>query len=230
MVRLRQLSRIAFGLHIALGLAVIVGLLVSPPLVIGPNRLREAVEHLEEFDWRWLIIGPAVFVWTMPVIAVVAFLQARRAGVEVERVRELVTTLLQNRQIPILVDVDAKVPVLVAAPLRMPIELNTRMSVDETIDIETEVPIRTTLPLDTYVETSVFGIGSVKIPIRAQIPIDLVLPIVGKIRVRSAGLPVHIKDEVVVQLPEFEVPIRSRIETRIDLLDTLKAAEEHLRK
>jgi hypothetical protein len=230
MLRLRQLSRIAFGLHIALGLVVVVGLLVSPPLVIGPARLRDVVEHVEEFDWRWLLIGPASFVWIMPVIAVLAFLQARKAGLEVERVRELVSTLLQNRQIPILVDVDTKVPVLVAAPLRMPIELNTRMSVDETIDIETEVPIRTTLPLDTYVETSVFGIGSVKIPIRAQIPIDLVLPIIGKIRVRSAGLPVHIKDEVVVQLPEFEVPIRSRIETRIDLLDTLRAAEERLRK
>ena len=218
------------AVHVALGLIAIVGLLVSPPLVIGPNRLREAVEHLEEFDWRWLVIGPVVFVWGMPLVAVVAWIQARRAGLEVQRVRDLVTTLLQNRQIPIAVDVDAKVPVLIAEPLRIPVEINTRISVDETIDIETAVPIRTTLPLDTHVETSVFGIGTVKIPIRAQIPIDLVLPIVGKIRVRSSGIPVHVKDEAVVRLPQFEVPIRSRIETRIDLLDTLRAAEERLRK
>lgn len=230
MVRLRQLSRIAFALHVGVGLIVIVGLLVSPPLVIGPNRLRDAVEHIEGFDWRWLLIGPVVFVWTMPMAAVVAFLQARKAGVEVQKVRELVTTLLHNRQIPIAVDVDAKVPVFIAEPLRIPVEINTRISVDETIDIETAVPIRTTLPLDTHVETSVFGIGTVRIPIRAQIPIDLVLPILGKIRIRSAGIPVHVKDEAVVQLPQFEVPIRSRIETRIDLLDTLRAAEERLRK
>jgi len=41
---------------------------------------------------------------------------------------------------------------------------------------------------------------------------------------------VHLKDQCVVALPTFDVPIRSRIETRIDLLDNLRMAEQHLRK
>ena len=144
--------------------------------------------------------------------------------------RSLVSGLLQNRQIPIAVDVDARVPVQIETELHVPVELKTKIPVDENIDIETSVPIRTSLPLDTVIETSVFGIGSIKIPIRATVPIDLVLPIVGKIRVRSEGLPVHIQEEVLVRLPAFEVPIRSRIETRVDLLDSLRAAEKVVRE
>lgn len=226
MTRLRQLLRIAFALHVVLGLAVIGALLLSPPLVIGADRLKDVVE----FDFRWLVLVPVLLIWGIPIAVIVIGLQARRAGLEIQRVRDLVSNLLQNRQIPIAVDVDTRVPVRIEAALRVPVELNTRIPVDELIDIETQVPIRTVLPLDTDIETSVFGLGKIKIPIRAQLPINIVLPIVGKIRVKSAGLPVHLKEEVIVQLPTFEVPIRSRIETRIDLLDTLRAAEERLRK
>lgn len=226
MTRLRKLLRIAFAVHVVLGLAAIIGVLASPPMVIGIDRLNEVVA----FDFRWVVLVPVALIWAIPIAGVLISLQVRRAGVEVQRVRELVSNLLQNRQIPIAVDVDTRVPVRIEAAMRIPVELNTRIPVDETIDIETQVPIRTTLPLDTVIETSVFGLGTLKVPIRAQLPIDLVLPIVGKIRVRSAGLPLHLKEEVLVQLPPFEVPIKSRLETRIDLLDTLRAAEERLRK
>lgn len=226
MSRLRQLLRIAFAVHVVVGLVGIFALLFVPPLTIGADGLAGLVE----FDWRWVLLVPLVVVWGVPVIAVATWRRATSAGVEVQRVRELVSNLLQNRQIPVLVDVDVRVPVRIAQAMRVPVELNTRIAVDELIDIETSVPIRTILPLDTDIETSVFGLGTIKIPIRAQLPIDLILPIVGKIRVKSAGLPVHLKEEVIVQLPEFEVPIKSRLETRIDLLDTLRAAEERLRK
>lgn len=226
MTKLRQALRIAFGVHVAVGLVAIVALLIAPPLVIGADRLNEVVE----FDFRWLVLIPVVLVWGIPIAAVAIGIQARRAGVELQRVRELVSTVLQNRQIPIAVDVDTRVPVVIEAALRIPVEINTRIPVDETIDIETQVPIRTVLPLDTEIETSVFGLGTIKIPIRAQLPLNLVLPVIGKIRVKSEGLPVNLKEEVTVRMPPFEVPIRSRIETRIDLLDTLRAAEERLLK
>jgi len=225
MTRLRQVLRIVFAVHVVVGLVGIGALLAAPPLTIGAGGLAGLVE----FDWRWVLLVPLVVVWGVPVVAVVTWRRASSAGVEVQRVRELVTSLLQNRQIPVLVDVDVRVPVKIEQALRVPVQLDTRIAVDELIDIETSVPIRTVLPLDTDIETSVFGLGTIKIPIRAQLPIDLVLPVVGKIRVRSAGLPVHLKEEVIVQLPEFEVPIKSRIETRVDLLDTLRAAEERLR-
>lgn len=225
MDRLRQGLRIAFALHVVLGLAIIVGILLAPPFVIGADRFNEVLT----FDFRWVLLVPSVLVWGLPLLAVLAWLQARRAGLEVQKVRELVSSRLQNRQIPVTVDVDVRIPVTIVEPMRVPVELNTRIPVDEQIDIETSVPIRTILPLDTDIETSVFGLGKIRVPIRAQLPIDLVLPIVGKIRVKSAGLPVHLKEEVVVHLPAFEVPLKTRLETRIDILDTLRAGEKLLK-
>jgi len=230
MARFRKLLRIAFVVHVVLGLFSIVALLASPPMVIGAGRFQQFATSVEELDWRWLLLLPVVLIWSVPLLAVLAWFRARRAGLEVERISAMVTTLLQNKSIPIAVDVDQIVPVKVLQPLRVPMDLRTKIAVDETIDIETTVPIDASLPLDTEVETSVFGIGTIKIPIRATVPLKLTLPVVGKIHVRSAGLPVHLKDEVTVQLPQFDVPIKSRLETRIDLLDNLKVATDHLRK
>ena len=185
MTRLRQVLRIAFAVHVVLGLAGIVTLIIAPPLTIG----AEGLAGLVQFDWRWILLVPLVIIWGVPLLAVVTWRRANSAGVEVQRVRELVSSLLANRQIPVLVDVDVRVPVKIDQPLRIPVELNTRIAVDELIDIETMVPIRVVLPLDTDIETSVFGLGKIRIPIKAQLPIDLNLPVVGKIRVKSAGLP-----------------------------------------
>ena len=230
MTRLRLALRITFAVYVIAGVAAIIGLLVSSPWVIGPGRVHEVLQHFEERDLRWWVLVPLVLLWGGPVLAVVSWFAVRSAGVEVERVRTLVSNLLENKQIPISVDVDTRVPVRVEAPLRVPVEINTLIPVDEMIDIETTVPIRTSLKLDTDVETSVFGIGTLKIPIRAMVPIDFMVPIIGKIRIRSPGLPVHLKEEAVVRMPEFEVPIRTRIETKIDLLDNLRVAEQALRK
>ena len=230
MLRFRQLLRIAFAVYLVAGAAAIIAMVISPPWVIGPGRFHEVMQNLEERDLRWWVLVPLVLLWGGPVVAVVSWFAVRSAGIEVERVRSLVSNLLENKQLPISVDVDARVPVRVEAPLRVPVEINTVIPVDEEIDIETTVPIRTSLKLDTDIETSVFGIGKLKIPIRAMVPIDLMLPIVGKIRIRSPGLPVHLKEEAVVTMPQFEVPIKTRIETRIDLLDNLRVAEQALRK
>lgn len=230
MSRWRQLLRALFGAHLLVGIVAIGAILVSPPWVIGEGRFNETARQLENLDWRWWVLVPVGLVWGLPIVAVAAFLRARSAGLEAEKVRKSVAALLQDRQIPIAVDVDTWVPVHVEEPMRVPVELDTKLAVDETIDIETSVPIRTELPLDTQVETSVFGIGVIKIPIRAKVPVDLVLPVVGKIRVRSNALHVRLKDEVVIRLPTFDVPIRSRIETRVDLLGSLRATEQELKK
>jgi hypothetical protein len=230
MNRLRQILRIGAFVHVVVGPVVMVLLFVSRPWVIGDGRVHEVLRTLEGIDWRWWVLIPVLVIWGLPIVAISAWLQARKSGVEAAKIRSVMESLLLNRQLPIAVDVDARVPVQVEAPLRIPIELDTKISVDEAIDIETMVPIRVDLPLDTVVETSVFGIGALKIPIRATIPLNLNLPIKGKIRVKSEGLPVRLKDECVVRLPVFEVPIRSRFETRIDLLDNLRTAEKQLRK
>ena len=230
MNRLRQVLRIGALVHVILGPLVLLLMFVSPPWVIGEGGVHEALRRLEGVDWRWWVLLPVLVVWGLPIIAISAWLKARSTGLEAQKIRSVMESLLLDRHLAIAVDVDAVVPVQVEAPLRIPIELDTKISVDESIDIETSVPIRVDLPLDTVVETSVFGIGAIKIPMRATIPLNLVVPIKGKIRVKSDALPVRLKDECVARLPLFEVPIRSRFETRIDLLDNLRTAEAQLRK
>lgn len=227
MNRLRQILRIGAVVHVVAGPLLMLLLFISPPWVIGDGNV---LRTLEGIDWRWWVLVPVLVIWGLPIVAISAWLQARRSGAEAAKIRSVMESLLLNRQLPIAVDVDAMVPVQVEAPLRIPIELDTKVAVDESVDIETMVPIRVDLPLDTVVETSVFGLGVLKIPIRATIPLNLQLPIKGKIRVKSEGLPVRLKDECVVRLPVFQVPIRSRFETRIDLLDNLRSAEKQLRK
>ena len=230
MKRLRQVLRVGAIVHIVTGPLAMILLFVSGPWVIGDGRVQEFLRTLEGIDWRWWVLVPVLVIWGLPIVALSAWMQARKTGADDAKTRSGIERLLLNRQLPIAVDVDARVPVQVEAPLRIPIELDTRLAIDELVDIEAVVPIRIDLPLDTVVETSVFGIGALKIPIRATIPLNLSLPIKGKIRVKSEGLPVKVKDECIVRLPVFEVPIRSRFETRIDLLDNLRTAEKELRK
>lgn len=230
MTRLAQALRIGALVHVVAGPVVLVLLLFSSPWTIGEGRVEHLLRELEAVDWRWWVMVPVLLVWGLPVVAVGAWWRARALGLETERLRTGLSSLLKDRQLPIAVDVDARVPVKVDAPLRVPVELATTLSVDEPVDIETSVPLRVDLPLDTVVETSVFGLGTLKVPIRATIPLDLVVPIKGRIRVKSDALPVRVKDECVVTLPVFEVPIKSRFVTRIDLLDNLRPAARRLRQ
>jgi hypothetical protein len=229
MNRLKQVLRIVGLVHVGLGPVLIAAVFFSSPWVIGEGRVQHALARFEDTDWRWWAMGLLLLVWGLPVLAVGAWLRARATGFESDRIRSRIEGLLVNRQVPISVDVDARVPVQVEEALRIPIELDTKLAIDEFIEIETMVPIHVTLPLDTDIETSVFGIGALKIPIRATIPLNLVLPIKGKIRIKSDALPVKLKDECIVRLPVFEVPIRSRFETRLDLLDNLRTAGKELR-
>lgn len=230
MKKLTQVLRIGAIVHVVTGPLVMLLLLISPPWIIGTGRVHELLSTVENLDWRWWVLAPVVLIWGLPIIAISAWLKARKTGLEAQKVRSAMESLLLDRQLPIAVHVDARVPVQVEAPLRIPIELDTKISIDELVAVETLVPIRVDLPLDTVIETSVFGIGALKIPIRATIPLNLVVPIKGNIRIKSEGLPVRLKDECVARLPVFEVPIRSRFETRIDLLDNLRTAEKELRK
>lgn len=230
MERFRQVLRIAALVHVGLGPVLVVIIMLSAPWEIGEGRIEEALRQIEGIDWRWWTIAAVVLAWGLPIVAVAAWLRARHVGLETEKIRQRIEGLLGDRQLPIMVDVDTRIPVKVTDALTIPIEVATRLALDELVDIETSVPLRVDLPLDTVIETSVFGLGTVKVPIRAKIPVDLVVPIAGKIRIKADALPVHIKDQCVARLPEFEVPIQTRLETRLALLDNLRAAEKELLK
>lgn len=225
----RPLLRALFGLHVVAGFATIVGILLSSPWSIGEGRFAEFILSFERLDFRWWVLAPLVMAWVGPIVLVLVLRQAHEAGLQIAQVRDAMRKLLEGRQIPMAVDVDARIPVRLDGPLRVPIELDTKVPIDEALEIETEVPVRVVLPIDTEVETKVL-LGTIKIPIRAQIPVDFLLPVKGTIRVRSAGMPVRLREETTVYMPEFEVPVRSRIETRVDLLGSLRFAEEALRR
>ncbi|MFO0599941.1 MAG: hypothetical protein U0228_31820 [Myxococcaceae bacterium] len=230
MERLRQALRILAYVHVGLGPVLVVMLLFSSPWIIGEGRIEESLRHLEDVDWRWWVIGLTVLLWGVPIVAVAGWLQARKAGLETSLLRNRIEHLLGDRQLPIAVDVDTRIPVKVEQPLTIPIDLATRLAFDELLEIETDVPLRVDLPLDTTIETSVFGIGAIKVPIRARIPVDMVVPIRGKIRIKTEALPVHIRDTCTAHLPVFDVPIQTRFETKLALLDNLRTAGKELRK
>lgn len=230
MARLKKLLRIAFATHVLAGIGVIAIILLAPRWTIGEGRFNELVRDVETFDWRWVLLVPAIGIWLAPIAIVLLWNKAREAGSKADQVRDIVAKLLEGRQMPVVVDVNARIPVVIEEPLRVPIELDTAVPVDQAVDIETTLPIRIELPIDTEVETKVFGLGALKIPIRARVPIDILLPVKGSIRVRSAGLPVQLRTEATVRLPPFEVPVVARIETRLDLLENLRLAESSLRK
>jgi hypothetical protein len=117
--------------HVGLGPLVVVLLLLSPPWVIGENRVLESLRTLEDTDWRWWVFGVFFVLWVVPIIAVAGYLQARKVGLETALIRQRFEALLGDKQLPISVDVDTKIPVLVAEPLRIPIEVNTKLAFDE---------------------------------------------------------------------------------------------------
>ncbi|MBL8923774.1 MAG: hypothetical protein JNJ54_33270 [Myxococcaceae bacterium] len=230
MQRLRHVTRVLAWVHVGLGPVLLVALAVSSPWVVGEGRIEEALKALESVDWRWWVMAAVVLAWGLPIVGVAALVQARKAGLETSRLQQRLEQVLSDRQLPISVDVDTRIPVKVEQALTIPIELATTLRFDEQVDIETAVPLRVDLPLDTTVETSVFGLGTLKVPIHARVPIDLVVPIKGKIRIKTDSLPVHISDQCTARLPEFEVPIHARLETKLGLLDNLRTARHELQK
>lgn len=221
---LKPALRAAFWVHVVGGLGLLVALLFASPLILGEGRIAAAMAGLERIDFRWALAPVVLLVWLLPIVAVVAWRQARRMEFD-----EALTRLLEKRSFPIQVDIDTRIPVHFDSRLRVPVELDTRLNLEEEIEIEAEVPIRTEIPIDAEVQTKVLGIGSLKVPIRTQVPVDMVLPVRARVRLTGKGLPIHLKEEAVVELPPIDVPLRSTIETRLQFLGTVKSALRALR-
>ena len=54
------------------------------------------------------------------------------------------------------------------------------------------------------------------------------MPFKGHTRVKASGVPVDLTRFGVVRLPEIEIPVRARIQARIDLLSNFESAESFL--
>lgn len=228
--RLLRILTLAFAVHIAVGALVLIALIIAPPLSIGTGSVDEFARRLEQLDFRWFVV-PVVFVaWVVPILATLAWRQASATGLELDRVRELLSGVLRDRAIPVTVDIHARMPVRFDEPLKVPVELHTHVTIDQEIEIEAEIPFRATVPIDAEVETTVLRFGTLKVPIRASIPIDVIVPFRAMVRIRAERIPVDIREEATIRMPPMELPIDARIESKLDLLANLKHGEELLRR
>jgi hypothetical protein len=221
--RVRILRSVFIG-YVLSGLLLLVVLSRSSPIAIGEGRFEGAVQDIERYDFKWWILGLATTAWLIPVGAVVVVESARRAGLDRERLRSAIREMLEHKNLPVIVDVDTRLPVALEGPLPVHVVLDTHIDIDDRIEIDATVPVALNLPIDTEVSTSVLGLGSVRIPIRATVPLNLTIPLRTSIGIRAKRLPIHLEEDAKVALPILEVPIKSRIETKLDLLSTLESA------
>ncbi len=99
---------------------------------------------------------------------------------------------------------------------------------DSDVELDADVPIRTELPIETKVETQVLGLGTLSIPIRARVPVDIVVPIKGRTRIKVTGMPIDLTNVAVGRLSAIEIPVRARLQAKIDLLSNFQSAESFL--
>jgi hypothetical protein len=230
---IRNLKRISYAIvlaYVCIGFAALVAVALTPHVVIGEGRFGAFIHQVETIDFKWWVTGSMLGLWLFPILLLITYLRAKRAGEELHDFQGVLRGILANQTLPIIVDIDQKIPIRVDEPLAVPVELHTEVNVDSEVELEAEVPIRTELPIETKVQTNVLGIGAISIPIRARVPIDLVIPFKGRTRVKATGVPIAVSEIGVARLPAIELPLRARIQARIDLLSNFNSAERFLNR
>lgn len=201
------------------GAVAILVLALGPAWRVGEGRFESFVKDLELFDFKGPVLLASAIAWLSFIALGLSWKVARNLGLESSRIKAAVEPL--TRPVPVEVIVDARIAVRITKPLVVPVEMAASIDVDEEVEIEAELPIRTSIPIDTEVTTTVLRFGSISFPVKAEVPVDMVLPVRGRFRVKAA-VPFHLKESATVELPEFEVPVSSKLETKIDLLENLK--------
>lgn len=222
--KLKKVLAIAFLAHVVGGFLIVGALVIAPPLAIGEGKFDEFVGGLESFNFKWWLVAIAALVWLLPIGLAITWQRVKAAGVEIDQLRDKLRTLLEDRFIPVKVDIDTRIPVEFDTELIIPVALKTTVDIDTDMDIEAEIPIRTELRLDTHIQTSVLGLGKISVPIKATLPLDFTVPINGRVRIKASNIPIDLDEEARVMLPPIEIPLKCRIETRIDLLSNLENA------
>lgn len=228
---IEKLKRIAYAIVLAgmaIGLVAVMALALTPHVVIGEGRFGAFVRRVETFDFKWWITGCAFGLWLFPIMLLITYQRAKRTGQELHSLLGGLRGLLANQALPVTVDVDQKIPIHLDEPLEVPVELHTKVNVDSEVELDADVPIRTELPIETKVQTQVLGLGSISIPIRARVPIDVVVPVKGRTRIKVTDMPIDLTKVAVGRLSAIEIPVRARLQARIDLLSNFKSAGSFL--
>jgi len=222
--KLKRLLAFWLLFHTVAGLAIIVALALGPPLVLGAGRFEELVLAFEGFNFKWWFVSFSVVIWVPPIAITVLWMRVKAAGVEMDQIRAHFKGLLEDRIVPVTVEIDERIAVRCEDELQVRVDLSTMIDLDSDMEITAQLPIRAQMPLDTTIQTSVLGVGKISIPIKGMVPLDFMLPIDGKLRIKAAGVPISINELSKIQLPTFEIPLQCRIETQVDLLSTFEHA------
>ncbi len=222
--QLKKVLTIAFLIHVIGGFIIVGALVFAPPMVIGEGKFDDFVSGFESFNFKWWIVALATPIWLIPIGLVITWQRVKAAGLEIDQLRDKVRTLLEDRFIPVQVDIDERIPVVFDTELEVPVALTTKVDIDSDMEIEARIPIRTELKLDTMIQTKVLGLGKISVPIRGTVPLDFIVPIEGKLRIKASDIPIDIDEMARVEMPPIDIPLTCRIETHIDLLSNLENA------
>lgn len=127
----------------------------------------------------------------------------------------LVRRLLARGAIPMNVLIDQRVPISMPQTLRVPLDAEFTVGFREVVHAEGSIPVELDLAVDTVVETSVLGLGAIKIPIKAIIPISTVLPLSSPVTVDAPKIPIRLRQDIDVRLPDFELPLKTELRVGI---------------
>lgn len=230
MQNLKRISYVIVLVYVCIGFAALVAVALTPQIVIGAGRFGAFIHQVEKVDFKWWITGFALGLWLFPILLLITYLSAKRTGEQLHDFQGVLRSILARQTLPIIVDIDQKIPIRLDEPLAVPVELHTEVNVDSEVELEADVPVRTELPIETKVQTNVLGIGAISIPIRARVPIDLVIPFKGRTRVKATGVPIAISEIGVARLPVIDLPLRARIRAKIDLLSNFDSAERFVNR
>jgi hypothetical protein len=222
---LKHAFRALIVVHFVVGVGVMVAVVLAPEMTIGGGQFDRVIGYVEETDFKWWVLGLVFGAWLLPLLVAAALQRAQQAGYRVDQLRRMLHAFVEGHSVPVVIDIDQKIPLQLDSALSLPVRLHTEVELDDTVDMQVDVPIQTELPLETDVNARIPGLGEVKIPIRAKVPIDVVVPIRGMTRIKARGVPIDINEIAVAEFPAVEIPVRFRLEAKIDILGNLLRAE-----
>ncbi|MBT3586965.1 MAG: hypothetical protein HN509_18785 [Halobacteriovoraceae bacterium] len=207
--------------HMLIGGLWITYLIFGPSFIIGSGHFEKFVGLVENFSFRWPIIVVSFSFWILPIFLVLGYFLVRG---ELDRVKAVLETFMENKTIPVHVDLDNTIPIEMDRALEVPVEINTSINFHETVKVKANIPIKLSIPFETNIETSVLGLGKISIPIRSTVPLDFNFPFEDEITIDAPNVPINLKETTLIKMPPFEVPLKTRIKTNIHILSNIRGA------
>src|SRR5438045_2847877 len=111
----------------------------ASPFLIGAGRFEGMVRDVEVYDFKWWIVALVTTAWLLPIGSVVALESARAAGLHRDRIKAALREMLEHKSIPVIVDIDTRLPIALEGPLLVGVQLDTNIDIDDRIEIDAAI-------------------------------------------------------------------------------------------